>query len=127
MLARTIFLLGVFVSPLGIAQEFGKLLTSPDERLRMDNFRSSKSQLGVDKTLTYRGTVLREGRQWVWLNDQVLPAHGDRSIHLNADQTLTLWVGNRSYILQAGQTLIPAQGLIEDPVAGPQQTLKLIR
>jgi hypothetical protein len=94
----------------------GRLLTSPDERLRMDNIRSSKSQLGVDKSLTYRGTVLRQGRNWIWLNDQVLDANADSALQLHADNTLTIVVGDKSYRLRPGQTLVPSQGIVQDPM-----------
>lgn len=97
-------------------KELGRLLTSPDERTRIDNIRSSKSQLGVDKSLTYRGTVLRMGRDWIWLNDQVLDAQGDAALSLNADHSLNITVGDKQYRLFPGQTLVPSQGLVDDPL-----------
>lgn len=95
---------------------FGRLLTTPDERVRMDNLRASKSQLGVDKKLTYRGVVKKDGREWIWLNDQVINAKGDSALSINRDKSLSITVNDRLFRLSPGQTLIPAQGIIEDPM-----------
>lgn len=106
------------------SKTFGRLLTSADERARMDNILKSKSQLGVDRMITYRGIVGRSGGDWVWLNDQVINPRTDSALFLNPDKTISITLDDKVYRLKIGQTLIPALGLIEDPLLRGQITVR---
>ena len=98
------------------SKEFGRLFTTQEQRARMDNVLKSKSQLGVDRKITYRGIVKRKGIDWVWLNDQVLNARKDSALLLHNDRSLTIIVDEKPYRLKIGQTLIPALEQINDPI-----------
>lgn len=109
------------------ASELGRLLTTPEQRHRIDALRKGKSPAGSDEKsspsdIKMQGVVIRsDGKSTVWVNGKnTLKSNRVDGVHVrlnslnNKTDTVTVVINNRPVRMKPGQVWSESSGKVTD-------------